>query len=82
MKHKDLSSLLLALADSLDDRRQGLTTGVLRVAARELAECRCSDDGESATACRSCGARIPQAPGPGRRRVLCAECSPRRRSAC
>lgn len=66
---RELIRLLLEAADDLE--AQGfLGMGLLRRAARRIAECRCQDD--SGFVCPRCGESVTQ-PALGRRRVYCTD---------
>jgi hypothetical protein len=68
MNNADLSFLLLGIADSLERQVQGASAGVLRQAARRLAELHVDEPGVDR--CAGCGNAIVQ-PRTGRRRRWC-----------
>ena len=78
MRNRDLTDLLAALCDSVEDSNLNLPVGVIRQAARVVAQCGCQDE-ELEPRCRRCGRPLVRSAGRGRPRVLCEVCSPPRR---
>lgn len=67
----ELVSFVLAVADALERRELSGASGGLRVAARALAECRCSVE-DDVPRCEGCDAELAYA-GNGRPRRWCSQ---------
>jgi hypothetical protein len=69
---RELAALLLAVADSFESRDAGSSVGIIRIAARRLAELERQAAWSGAGGCEWCGAELEQ-PGTGRPRRFCSD---------